>query len=389
MDTDLPTRVQQIAPTDLIVPLRKQQNSPNFEILDWTVQPIGHERIISTTGGLFCLFGHGRDEVSTREWSLVLKILNKPFGYCLDPTDWCYWKRELDACNSGLFATLPAGVRAPLSYGTVEYDDSAWIWMERIVETTGRIWLMDDYQRAARISGRSAGAYLMGHPLPTHDWFPQFFRNILANGGRWATRMDPQILGNVWEDPLVQEHFGEPLRSQILNIWHDREAFFNVFDHLPQVLSHNDFHRRNLMLQRDATGQDELIAVDWSFTGLGAVGSDMGELIASSMYFNEIDPEQAEFLESTVMEAYIAGLNDSDWRGDSRIPRLGYLLSASFWMGATLPGWTEFMQREQINEEAMYGYPADQLVLKWVILCEFLMARADEARQLIETLGLD
>jgi hypothetical protein len=37
---------------------------------------------------------------------------------------------------------------------------------------------------------------------------------------------------------------------------------------------------------------------------------------------------------------------------------------------------------------AMYGHPAEDVLAGWVILCEFLMERADEARHLIRQLGM-
>ncbi len=385
---ELPEALHQFNPADLLAPLRQQQASPDFEILDWTVQPLSHEKIIATTGGLFHFSGQGRDQAGTRDWSLVLKILSKPDGKCLEPEDWCFWKREMLAFDSGLLASLPPGISVPGAYGAVEHENSAWIWMEHLSESTERIWSLDHYRRAAYEAGRSAGAYLTGHPLPDQPWFPSFFRSIYRKGDWWATVMDPQTPESAWNDPLVQQHFSEPLRSQILSIWRERERFYAVQERLPQVLCHNDFHRRNLMFCAGDGGQEELFALDWAFVGRGAVGSDLGELIASSMYFNEIDPVQAAALEAVVMEGYLAGLSSAGWQGDPRLPRLGYLLAATFWMGASLPGWTVFMQLDFIDEIAMYGYPADQLVRKWVTLSEFLMTRTDEARQLIEDLGL-
>ena len=72
------------------------------------------------------------------------------------------------------------------------------------------------------------------------------------------------------------------------------------------------------------------------------------------------------------------------------VVRLGYLLSALLWMGATLPGWAAVMLPEEsgINVPAMYGRSADAVLAGWVRLTEFLLSRADEARQLMGKLGL-
>lgn len=83
-------------PALLTAVVRQEQGSPNFELLDWSVEPLGHEKIIRTTGGLYHFSGHGQDGNGIRPWSVVLKIVNHPPGeMCQAPKEWCYWKREL------------------------------------------------------------------------------------------------------------------------------------------------------------------------------------------------------------------------------------------------------------------------------------------------------
>jgi hypothetical protein len=67
-----------IDPTVLADVVRQAQRSPAFEILSWTIQPLAHEKIIETTGGLFLLSGMGRGDHDPQSWSIVLKILNNP-----------------------------------------------------------------------------------------------------------------------------------------------------------------------------------------------------------------------------------------------------------------------------------------------------------------------
>jgi hypothetical protein len=44
---------------------------------------------------------------------------------------------------------------------------------------------------------------------------------------------------------VVQHAFSDSLRSGVLRIWAEKRRFWETIDHLPQVLCHNDFHRRN------------------------------------------------------------------------------------------------------------------------------------------------
>ena len=138
------------------------------------------------------------------------------------------------------------------------------------------------------------------------------------------------------------------------------------------------------------TGEEELIAIDWAFCGIGGIGNDLGGLVGSSMFFFEYDPGDAETLELAQLDGYLAGLTESGARLDARLVRLGYLISLSFWMGAMLPGWSAVMLAPDsgFNVQAMYGRQAEEVLDGWVRLDKFCLDRADEARNLIEQLGL-
>ncbi len=138
------------------------------------------------------------------------------------------------------------------------------------------------------------------------------------------------------------------------------------------------------------TGQEELIGVDWAFTGIGALGNDLGQLIGTSMFFFEYSPTDAETLERAILEGYLAGLADNGITIDARLVRLGYLISLSVWMGLQLPGWSAWMLSPDsgFNVQAMYGRNAEDVLAGWVQLDSFCLDRADEARVLIEQFDL-
>jgi hypothetical protein len=390
MKPALPAALQAFDPGALADLVRQDQRNPAFEILDWTVDPLEHEKIIDTTGGLYRFSGYGRDGGATKPWALVLKIIHRPKEGCSDRREWCYWKRELLAFQSGLLSDLPAGLVAPRCYGMTERDDGGWLWLEHVVESTERRWSLEHYHHAAQQSGRFGGAFLSGTPLPVHPWLSApFFRSVFADGGNWATHMNPELPDSAWRSPVVRGAFDERTTSRVLRLWAEKDELFAAIDRLPQVLCHNDLHRRNLMLREGSDGQGELVALDWAFCGPGAIGADIGELVATSMYLFEIDPTDAEALEATVFDAYLAGLHEAGWSGDSRLARLGYTSSVGFWMGASLPGWAAliFGEGSTIDATAMYGRPAEEVLAGWVTLAAFSLDRADEARSLMRALG--
>jgi hypothetical protein len=153
----------------------------------------------------------------------------------------------------------------------------------------------------------------------------------------------------------------------------------------------HDPSRRNFMWSRASqTGEDELICIDWAFTGIGALGNDLGQLFATSLYFFEYNLTDMETLEAAILEGYLTGISDNGIKVDARLVRLGYLISLSLWMGLMLPGWAAVMLPPDsgFNVEAMYGHTAEEVLAGWVQLHEFCLDRADEARTLIQQLGL-
>lgn len=387
MSQDTLAQLHNLDPALLTAVVRQAQHSPALALLDWSVEPLGHEKIIDTTGGLYRFHGHGEDGDGPRPWSIVLKIVNRPSGeMCQSPREWCYWQREMLAFRSGMLAGLPGPVRAPRCYGVTERESGGWLWLEQIAESTGRRWSITDFAQAAFQLGRFAGAFLTGCPLPDAPWLSEpFFRNGFADGGWWAQHMATDTPESVWPHPLVQQAFSPDVRRRILAIWADKVRFFDALDRLPQVLCHNDCHRRNLMWRRDANGQEELIALDWAFCGPGGLGMDIGELVATSAYFFEYDLSDFEEVERAVFQEYVAGLRAAGWTGDARLARLGYTACAALWMGVTLPGWAAVMldPASGVNVKAMYGRPAEEVLSGWVTLTEFLLDRADEARMLM------
>jgi hypothetical protein len=382
-------KIDQAVLTDIV---QKDQRNSELVVLDWTVNPLSHEKIIDTTGGLFCFSGQSQSSQGVRPWKVVMKCINNPEELSEQPRRWYYWKREILAFQSGLLAQLPPGVRAPHFYGVMENENGAWIWMEYIEETTGKYWSLEDFSRAAQHLGRSQGKYLVGTPLIDQPWLTQtFFRSAWDKEGRWSRFMNPASAENAWQSPITQRGFDARQKSRVLQLLAEKERFFDVNDSLPQVLCHNDASRRNFMWSRSVqTGKEELIGVDWAFCGIGAVGNDLGGLVGTSMFFFEYNPRDAETLEMAQLEGYLAGLADSGVKVDVRLVRLGYLISLSLWMGAMLPGWAAVMLSPDsgFNAQAMYGRQAEEILEGWVQLDKFCLDRADEARALIEQLSL-
>ena len=392
MTDDLLGQLKGIDQTVLTDVVRKDQHDPNLVVLDWMVERLGHEIIISTTGGLFCFSGKSHGTQGIRSWKIVLKCINNPRSLKQDPRGWSYWQREILAFKSGFLAQLPAGLRAPRFYQVTEKENGAWVWMEHIQEVTGKQWSLDHFHRTAQQLGIFQGKYLQNTPLHDQPWLSQFFfRDVWSPENFWSGFMNPTAEENAWQSPITQAGFDAQHKSRVLQLLAEKERFFDINDRLPQVLCHYDASRRNFMWSRSLqTGEEELIGVDWAFSGIGALGNDLGELIGSSMFFFEYSPTDAETLEAAVLEGYLEGLADNGVTIDQRLVKLGYLISLSVWMGLQLPGWAAWMLApdSEVNVQAMFGRKADDVLAGWVQLDSFCLDRADQARALMHQANL-
>jgi hypothetical protein len=389
---DLLVQVKAMDQAVLTRAVRKDQHDPDLVILDWTVEPIGHELLTDTTAGLFRFTGHGQSaKGGNRPWTVVLKCINNPKQSSQQLREATYWRREILAFQSGLLDDLPPGVRAPRCYGVMENEAGAWVWIEYIQESTSKQWSLDYFQRAARQLGRFQGAYLCGTPLPDQPWLcGPFFGIGWAEQNGWSGFMNPEFEQNAWKLPIAKELLNDKQKLRLLQLIVENRRFDLVNTRLPQVLCHNDIHLKNLMwASSPQTGERELIILDWAFAGTGAVGNDLGGLLGNSLYFFDYDPYDAETLEAALLDGYLAGIADHRVEIDPRLVRLGYLISLSFWM-EYLPGWTPFTlpPNSEANVQAMFGHSAKEVQASWVHLNRFCLDRADEARNLINHLGL-
>jgi hypothetical protein len=391
MVNDLLEQLKAMDQSVLIEAVRKDQHDPDLVISDWIVEPIRHNILADTTTGLFRFKGHGQSANGNRSWTVLLKWINNPKQLNQQLYDTFYWRREILAYQSGLLEQLPPGVRAPRCYGVVENEDGAWVWMEYFKEATGEAWSLDDFERAARHLGRFQGTYLCGFPIPNQPWLcGPFFGIGWAEQNGWSGFMSEEFEQNAWKLPIFHDALNDKQKLRLLQLIVENLRFDLVNMRLPQVLCHNDLHRKNLLWASSSQlVEKDLVILDWAFTGPGAVGNDLGGLLVNSLYFFDYDPFDPETIEAALLDGYLAGIADQQVEIDPQFVRLGYLISLSFFM-EYLPGWTPLVLPPDSGDhiQDMNGHSAKEVLASWVHLNDFCLDRADEARSLMRQLGL-
>lgn len=371
--------IEQLKRTDLdflTQIIRQDRNCPSFVIHDWQVQPLSGKGVMNPDG-LFLVQGNGIDRDhpthNIQSWQVVVKNFTVPEMESTPDNMW-YWKREVLLFQSGILDRVPGPVCWPRSYGVLESEGSFQVWMEHIQDETPARWTMDHFRLAARELGRWNGRCSKEQVHPSAPWLSrELYRGWVELGNRISWRD--------YSSPFLQQALSSEDFSRACRVFDYSEHFFAVLNKLPQVFSHLDFHRRNLMIRKNKEGHDEVVAVDWAMVGTGPLGGDLYALIGLSAFVHEVEPEDMPALETVVFSEYLSGLRDAGWGGDPNEIRLAYTAWFGLWLGGVLPamiaGWTTPDNVEEVR--SLFGCELDQLAARWGILCRFALSRAEEA----------
>lgn len=337
---------------DILLPVVRQA----YDDSDAVIQDWKSDQINGGIGGgaIYRFSGQGRILGIARNWSVILKVLKKAAGSA-NSSDWNYYRREADVYDSGWLNELPNGIAAPRHFGVVDYaDGTCWLWLEDIPDAKSQ-WTMADYGQVALNIGKFNSAYLINRPLPQQTWLSSnWIRRYVNSSGEGM-----EILRNSLDHPLVKRWFPANTSEEFFRLWAQREAYFNVMDQLPQTICHYDFFRRNLFLFENGDIQDRTVAIDWAFIGSGCVGADISPLVIASLAFFEVPLDKVQDLDQIVFNGYLEGLNQTDWHGDPRQIRLGYLIANLRYTFSEIGGWISgvFDENVRIMIEQAFGYP--------------------------------
>lgn len=401
---DVPAAIQSLDRTTLTALARKAAGTDTLEIGDWNIQLITYDATNPVSGGVYRVAGSGNDAGRSVSWSLILKIVQSPEGAEPRPGYWpgvflptdgldsppMYWKREPLAYQSGLLDDLPAGPAAPRCFAVLEQSPSIyWLWLEEIADAYAGRWTLARYADTARQLGRFNGAYLAGRPLPDHPWLGYrwmraWLEQIAQQGGM------QRIVSAARQQPAVRPAFPRSMAERLVHLWRERELFLAALDRVPQTLCHRDAFPANLFARCSPDGREELLAVDWSFVGIGPVGEEIPSLVAipPPPEMGGVGPAE---LQQPVFEGYIQGLREAGWNGDVAVVRLGYAASAALRYSCLTAGVVLLNAIEPNLRAAMeqrHGRPIEEVLKQQAALFSFCLELADEARELMRGLSL-
>lgn len=259
-----------------------------------TWQHISHKPVVSSTG---CLIEAQMSDGSAR----VFKHLTphrQTGGYwqmSRDPGNPFYWRREADFYASGTGQSETRFLRPVRCYAQADVDGGVSLELERVDGNPGGAWKEQDYQQAVHALGR------WQREITAYPEEPWLCRNWLTAYLALRKDHDAFIRDPVrWRD---LEHFSEEDQILVLDLLDCRQDLVSTLVKMAQLPAHNDFWPPNMYFV-----ERQLVALDWSFAGMGPVASDLCTLAFDAIYDGFIHPTNTVRFLKGLRDAYAQGL---------------------------------------------------------------------------------
>jgi len=382
----------EIGAEELAAIARAALDAPGARLGAWTATPLAHRIINGVTGGLWRVAGDAEVGGAVRAWSVILKIIGgvagdpaSPFAPTEEPGHWNYWRREPTLYASGLLDALPAGLRAPRSFGmTTRGAHEVWLWLEDLAAPTAAGWPPARFGRAARLLGRWQGGYAAGAlPLPDEVWLSTEWLRAWVQAV--PATPDPATDPALWRGPLL-DTAPAWLPGAVAALWAERDALLAAVEALPRCLCHRDLWASNLLAAPDGGPGGAIGIIDWSQAGVGVLGEDPANLVFDSAWMYGVSSDDLPTLIPLVIDEYCAGLREAGWAGDERAVRAGYAAIGALRFGL-LTNNVRLLATDPAcgaGVVASHGGPLSALVARRLAVVTQALAGMDAARALLE-----
>jgi hypothetical protein len=344
---------------------RAALGEPRAELLEAVLRPIEFDAVNPATAGLLRCLGHARVGGRVREFRAVVKIARRPEGEPDSLAHWNSWKREALFYASHHRGVRQAGLTVPKFYAQSRGENGErWLWMEEVRESGATQWSIARHALAARHLGQFGAAHL--GRIPRGSWVSKnWLRNALEQRhAAIAMLEDP----DTWNAPEVRRAFPIPVQVRVLHLYEHAEALLDVLDAMPQTLCHFDAYRANLF----ARGQ-QTVAIDWAFVGAGALGVDLGQMIAGDLMWLFIDPAHAPRYLDAVLDGYLRGGH----RARASQVRRAAFLSASLRLAGYLP-YLLTLLRDPLSWRKKFPGPISQSAPRFGRAAQLLLSLAQK-----------
>ena len=275
----------------------------------WPRTPLGHRVANMTTSSLYRATGAWPDGTPA---SVVVKALHPasksplfddiPPQFHADVLRDLDWLDEPRVYRSGLAEAMPAGLRMPVVHAIDEAPELVTLWLEDVDDVTD--WDLARYRRSAAALGRlgarwpgeTATALGIGHRSIAGMFFGKVVHHDLT------VQSDDAF----WTNPLVAGAVDGQFRADLFRLAELMPALLAELDGLPRGMCHGDAAPDNLREPGDGT----IVAIDWSYGNVDALGSDLGQLLVGR--FDEGKEHlDTEAIAEAILDGFLEGVGDA------------------------------------------------------------------------------
>lgn len=298
----------------------------DVDVAAWSHEPLDGGVSELAGNAHFRLSGTARADGDPRSWSLVVKVHDLGDGETRIDRDSA---RETGFFESDLAPLECDGFRSVRAVDLQYRDDppSCWLWLAALDDAFDDEWPLAQFERAARHLGRFNGRF--AGAVPEYDWLDPYEFECGPAGPVVAA------LDELPDHSGLARAFPPETRDPFRRVWAARDRLLDRQRSLPATFCHFDPTPGNLFARETDEGW-ETVAIDWEFCGTGPLGADAALLVAASPVAGHADVECLPDLDDRVFDAYLAGLRDTGWGGDSDLVRAGYASTMlTHWLEST------------------------------------------------------
>ncbi|MBK7861043.1 MAG: hypothetical protein IPJ65_21035 [Archangiaceae bacterium] len=346
---------------------RAALEAPRASLVAAVMRPIAFEALNPATAGLWRCEGAADVGRTQRRFSAVVKIAQRPADEPDSLRYWNSWKREALFYASGHRGVREQGLTIPRFYGETAgaQKGQRCLWLEDVGDPGGR-WSLPQHARAARALGEF-GAANLGRvpraPWVSRDWL----RQALEGRDAWHELLaDPKT----WADPKVKRAFEVPVQLRVLHLYQHAGALLDALDALPQTLCHFDAYRANLFARGSRT-----VAIDWAFVGEGALGVDLGQMIAGDLMWLLVPVEQGARYLDAVLAGYLRGVQRARVKVKPEQVRRAAFISAALRVACYFP-YLLMLLRDPPSWRRRFAGPLAQSTARFGRAVELLLSLA-------------
>ncbi len=309
--------------------VRRVTGRPDAQLATVRVRPASHRVENYTTQALTHVWGTLSDGTPWRvfaktlrpawhapQWELIPPQFHEQVRRTLN------WQDEPRVYASPLARDLPPGVRFPHVFAVDHGEERITLWLED-VDDTGP-WDTARYLRTARRLGRLAGRW------PEHrvvDELGLGRRPHVQTLFSKVTHADLPALADdaLWQTPALQAATARhgDLRGDLDRLAAVAPTLVEAYENLPHALAHGDATPDNL---HEPTPGDT-VAIDLSYVGPGALGSDLGQLLVGRFESGAATEHDLDAIRTTLLPAYLDGLADEGLDVDPDLVEAGWAIA--------------------------------------------------------------